>query len=125
MKDFTIDQFAGRIPDADTLRLHMGEMSLDEALIAQAAYRLALVQSTVSESTVGKLIQALERAEEGLRELSRFAGEHGSCSSSAIEHVAANISQVLSSPEVRLIPRKVSQAKVSASDRRSPSFSSR
>lgn len=94
------------LPTPSTMRLHMGELTEEELLVAQSAYRLALTQAPVSSDTAEKLIQTLERAEEGLHGLAKFADEHGSCSSHALEHVAADIARVLASPEVRFIPRK-------------------
>ena len=106
MKNTVIDHSSDKIPNPQTMRLHMGELTGEEVLVAQSAYRLALAKDPISEDTVGKLIQILERAQEGLKELARFADEHGSCSSHALEHVAADIARVLASPEVRFIPRK-------------------
>lgn len=125
MKDTVTDQFDAQIPSADALRLHMGEMTPDEVLVAKSAYRLALTKALVPQETIGKLIQTLENAEGGLRDLARFADEHGSCSSHAIEHVAAEISKVLKSPGVRFIPRKDSRVDAEASRNRQPSFPSR
>lgn len=122
MKDTVTDQFDAQIPSADALRLHMGEMTPDEVLVAKSAYRLALTKAPVSEETIGRLIQALERAEKGLQDLARFADEHGSCSPHAIGHVAADISRVLKSPEVRFIPRMVSPEAGGESPVPRPSF---
>jgi hypothetical protein len=33
---------AASVPDAETLRLHLGELTPDEVCVAKAAYRLAL-----------------------------------------------------------------------------------
>lgn len=42
------DSYFPKVPSSDHLRLHLGELTADEARIAKAAYRLALVENNVA-----------------------------------------------------------------------------
>ncbi|MEG3182648.1 hypothetical protein [Novilysobacter erysipheiresistens] len=54
------EQASGEIPDAETFRLHMGELTTEEVLIAQAAYHLALSQRpVVDEAMVERAAKAI------------------------------------------------------------------